>query len=300
MLARWDHPRGCGEKSSAAAVRASKTGSSPRVRGEGDTGWSTWGGNGIIPAGAGRSCLVSLVAGLRWDHPRGCGEKTDCRLLQDGTRGSSPRVRGEASVAFTKDVLDRIIPAGAGRSLQNGSSSRPPGDHPRGCGEKCVQDTGATAEKGSSPRVRGEDLDGLLGHVDVGIIPAGAGRSRSSRAKATPSRDHPRGCGEKGCQAADCDQAGGSSPRVRGEGEVWRIVGRLRGIIPAGAGRRRGSPRARRPQGDHPRGCGEKLFEVEEVLNRPGSSPRVRGEVQPFSRAIFSRRIIPAGAGRRV
>ena len=53
-----DHPRGCGEKDSAAALCLARRGSSPRVRGKGCLGRARFCGRGIIPAGAGKRCRV--------------------------------------------------------------------------------------------------------------------------------------------------------------------------------------------------------------------------------------------------
>ena len=51
--------------------------------------------------------------------------------------------------------------------------------------------------------------------------------------------DHPRGCGEKSIFMFVVLSVRGSSPRVRGEGGVFRPDADELGIIPAGAGRRR-------------------------------------------------------------
>ena len=51
----------------------------------------------------------------------------------------------------------------------------------------------------------------------------------------------------------------GSSPRVRGKGEVLGPREGPEGIIPAGAGKRTLKKTSKRKCGDHPRGCGEKL-----------------------------------------
>ena len=52
------------------------------------------------------------------------------------------------------------------------------GDHPRGCGEKGGGLLGLHACEGSSPRVRGEAVAKRSSSGMMGIIPAGAGRSR--------------------------------------------------------------------------------------------------------------------------
>ena len=68
-------------------------------------------------------------------------------------------------------------------------------------------------------------------------------------------------------------------------------------IIPADAGSTRNVPRRSLWYKDHPRGCGEHLF-----LNKPssllsGSSPRMRGALDPQYLTIATARIIPADAG---
>ena len=70
------------------------------------------------------------------------------------------------------------------------------------------------------------------------------------------------------------------------------------GIIPAGAGKRKSYYRRRRINGDHPRGCGEKVAARGRGRARPGSSPRVRGKAQKKRAFAVSERIIPAGAGK--
>ena len=50
-------------------------GSSPRVRGEAKALLANVLDEGIIPAGAGRSQFPRGWRRIRWDHPRGCGEK---------------------------------------------------------------------------------------------------------------------------------------------------------------------------------------------------------------------------------
>ena len=98
--------------------------------------------------------------------------------------------------------------------------------------------------------------------VDLdGIIPAGAGRSKKATSSPSSARDHPRGCGEKVSLAVRVLDPQGSSPRVRGEDADVAVGLDDLGIIPAGAGRRRGAVLWGGISGDHPRGCGEKLME---------------------------------------
>ena len=90
-----------------------------------------------------------------------------------------------------------IIPAGAGKSPLGHTRDSPRRDHPRGCGEKKEREEAARRVRGSSPRVRGK-VQGIASATrQVGIIPAGAGKSAQSNCRRRRRRDHPRGCGEK-------------------------------------------------------------------------------------------------------
>ena len=71
----WDHPRVCGEKKSAHAVRFHSVGSPPRVRGKAVIMGNLVQGKGITPACAGKSKCSSPDCSRSKDHPRVCGEK---------------------------------------------------------------------------------------------------------------------------------------------------------------------------------------------------------------------------------
>ena len=293
-----DHPRGCGEKSESLPCLLRRRGSSPRVRGEVSETSARSSSPGIIPAGAGRREGVGGLACLFGDHPRGCGEKYPASTSSCPRRGSSPRVRGEGGLPPAAAHERGIIPAGAGRSVIIVRRALIARDHPRGCGEKPDGVTHLDSSLGSSPRVRGEVSFGFLLFALSGIIPAGAGRSAPGSSPPFVPRDHPRGCGEKVCEADGVEHQLGSSPRVRGEGTVLLKVALGRGIIPAGAGRRWSGAKGRGRDGDHPRGCGEKVSIPLDVLMLWGSSPRVRGEDDGGGDEGGVKGIIPAGAGR--
>ena len=151
-----DHPRGCGEKGVEHPSDGVSEGSSPRVRGEEHAPHFSGAKVGIIPAGAGRRNAVFFRNFRHGDHPRGCGEKANAPPRPVGGRGSSPRVRGEDPAHRQPHHAVGIIPAGAGRRRQRLYRGAPPGDHPRGCGEKSGPDRKGESGVGSSPRVRGE------------------------------------------------------------------------------------------------------------------------------------------------
>ena len=151
-----DHPRVCGEKVFLRLLRCGLAGSSPRVRGEVLGFFFGPVGLRIIPACAGRSWSARPSRRPRWDHPRVCGEKMSGASATWMLSGSSPRVRGEVGLGSRAEVLDRIIPACAGRSSRRDPASVRHWDHPRVCGEKVPTGPRPTFWVGSSPRVRGE------------------------------------------------------------------------------------------------------------------------------------------------
>ena len=88
--------RECGEKYNYELRTNGPLGSSPRVRGKVAISMSEIRTLRIIPAGAGRRIDLEAAERKCWDHPRGCGEKRGGRHRARTSRGSSPRVRGEA------------------------------------------------------------------------------------------------------------------------------------------------------------------------------------------------------------
>ena len=235
---RKDHPRGCGEKFASLSGFLQIGGSSPRVRGKAASDFVGKTPAGIIPAGAGKR------AAERRPPPEG--------------PGSSPRVRGKAYHFGTCYYMGGIIPAGAGKRACGAVPRLPRRDHPRGCGEKGSVGGPWRRALGSSPRVRGKVKMAAVALCVLGIIPAGAGKSRGPHAPSRGGQDHPRGCGEKLHFGGGCKHFLGSSPRVRGKVTVWGRGVALGGIIPAGAGKRRALSPLSAGHGDHPRGCGEK------------------------------------------
>ena len=65
-----------------------------------------------------------------------CGEKGFQLVCRRVRLGSPPRVRGKVDDPETGDLIHRITPACAGKSLKQIYKIRHNGDHPRVCGEK--------------------------------------------------------------------------------------------------------------------------------------------------------------------
>ena len=150
-----DHPRACGEKTTAQIEDIAAEGSPPRVRGkeEDDPMSETY--TGITPARAGKSFSVLCFSLLFWDHPRACGEKKQVEYSFLHLQGSPPRVRGKAFVSEHPLISTGITPARAGKSRAYPIFCSPVRDHPRACGEKSALTVLPAAGRGSPPRVRG-------------------------------------------------------------------------------------------------------------------------------------------------
>ena len=133
----------------------------------------------------------------------------------------------------------------------------------------------------------------------MGITPALAGKSESSRATTMICRDHPRVGGEKRLQCCKIDVRLGSPPRWRGK--AWTNVedGMPTGITPALAGKSRTEDLGDRVRRDHPRVGGEKCAAVVLSVDRRGSPPRWRGKAIRLHCGAFRAGITPALAGKR-
>ena len=106
----------CGEKSIGTKAKNVLQGSPPHVRGKGSREDILGFADGITPACAGKSSLISVLAPMIWDHPRMCGEKSGIIERSHAKAGSPPHVRGKVSSRRNKLKGARITPACAGKS----------------------------------------------------------------------------------------------------------------------------------------------------------------------------------------
>ena len=150
-------------------------GSSPRVRGTARIILRYGIGYRFIPACAGNSRPQWTETDRFAVHPRVCGEQNTWRARVWRSAGSSPRVRGTATLAHLPRELRRFIPACAGNraSCRSAVSRRPV--HPRVCGEQDPQPVRGPPYFGSSPRVRGTVKHVGALQEDRRFIPACAG-----------------------------------------------------------------------------------------------------------------------------
>ena len=131
------------------------------------------------------------------------------------------------------------------------------------------------------------------------FIPACAGNRGKHIAPGRLIPVHPRVCGEQRPRPPFSFQIAGSSPRVRGTVFETVTSASQNRFIPACAGNRLDSAARYRWLTVHPRVCGEQYRFGYCVRLFAGSSPRVRGTVQPVETEAATRRFIPACAGNR-
>ena len=149
-------------------------------------------------------------------------------------------MRGKLGGGEERRAWPRIIPAHAGQTRRLLRPCRRGSDHPRACGANQISVVIPFDVNGSSPRMRGKLLRGLLGFLSGRIIPAHAGQTAVHRPGPYSGSDHPRACG--------------ANDRVS---PTMNVATR---IIPAHAGQ---TPRFRGNGtfgADHPRACGANVY----------------------------------------
>ena len=118
-VAKWDHPRACGEHGRVDIVHPHVAGSSPRMRGTPILLRLNSQRARIIPAHAGNTVVDFRCRLEPWDHPRACGEHTKGWTGTLVTWGSSPRMRGTRRSKCSVYRFEGIIPAHAGNTPCN-------------------------------------------------------------------------------------------------------------------------------------------------------------------------------------
>ena len=207
-------------------------------------------------------------------------------------------MRGKVVGEFIEFAFRRITPARAGKRQIAEALDIDERDHPRACGEKFVHRATRKRLGGSPPRVRGK-VRGLQCFAGIPrITPARAGKSPAASSPRSPTRDHPRACGEKGDSVGAVAHDIGSPPRVRGKAADRQTVSVRPRITPARAGKRPATTSTRKCTWDHPRACGEKYLAFAMNMLMVGSPPRVRGKATQERCGRAARGITPARAGK--
>ena len=132
-----------------------------------------------------------------------------------------------------------------------------------------------------------------------GITPAYAGKSTTALQKRFIQKDHPRLCGEKNLGELIFVRLVGSPPPMRGKETIKRNTSTVTRITPAYAGKRKSFSSIFKCSRDHPRLCGEKIFQDSGLIVLRGSPPPMRGKVLLKVRLNEMDGITPAYAGKR-
>ena len=172
-----DHPHACGDKSIDTPATFVVRGSSPRVWGQASHGAWRSRSSLIIPTRMGTSCPCVRAGCARRDHPHAYGDKHAEVNQKFGSKGSSPRVWGQAVRQAQSCHMNRIIPTRMGTRHQWQYERR--------------------NKAGSSPRVWGQVLDKSKHRSLVRIIPTRMGTRLSERLRCEGFGDHPHAYGDK-------------------------------------------------------------------------------------------------------
>ena len=274
------------------------TGSSPLTRGKRRRPGQVRRPGGLIPAHAGKTEAAPTWSCSARAHPRSRGEnstRTATRLLLSG---SSPLTRGKRTRPAAAHTRTGLIPAHAGKTLEQFVGHFAHEAHPRSRGENVRPKPASAYLVGSSPLTRGKRVTGCNKLVTRGLIPAHAGKTAGPTKPPKTASAHPRSRGENRPWTARWARSWGSSPLTRGKQACNKSCNKTRGLIPAHAGKttRTGEPVPSTTA--HPRSRGENSRHVHVVAPLKGSSPLTRGKL-PSRRSIASQDgLIPAHAGK--
>ncbi len=169
--------------------------------------------------------------------------------------------------------------------------------YPRPCGETehTVRELGF--RKGLSPPMRGNHRIAVYGHVEIGSIPAHAGKPAAAAGRSSRSRVY-RPCGETICWRPLRSSRMGLSPPMRGNPRDDPHVADVVGSIPAHAGKPLPGGPAPRHRRVYPRPCGETSASMVPRSVTSGLSPPMRGNRACFRNSGQRMGSIPAHAGK--
>ena len=146
--------------------------------------------------------------------------------------------------------------------------------------------------------MRGKRMRFIPSSLSLRIIPAHAGQTRLGVMSVGDGTDHPRACGANLLLRISFTPTFGSSPRMRGKPLGSGQRSQRRRIIPAHAGQTYVTSDGNNNGPDHPRACGANSLPMTFIIDRNGSSPRMRGKLGHVHDRAGEARIIPAHAGQ--
>ncbi len=171
----------------------------------------------IIPTRVGTSIPSSFYFIGTRDHPHACGDKMSAFSSSQSSRGSSPRVWGQGTIACVRCHRTRIIPTRVGTRANVEYNFTSGEDHPHACGDKGIISLDRIFLSGSSPRVWGQAPLFSPPCNIFRIIPTRVGTSALCTSSCEDTKDHPHACGDKAIITRRRNVGVGSSPRVWGQ-----------------------------------------------------------------------------------
>ena len=211
------HPRSRGENAGGRRRARVDNGSSPLTRGKPvlhrrhGPEWR------LIPAHAGKTRRPRPLVGAGPAHPRSRGENPRVAARATVRSGSSPLTRGKLdAVPDAGDDL-RLIPAHAGKTIALDVGKGRRKAHPRSRGENFDTSCAPYSETGSSPLTRGKPRKDRTAQINLGLIPAHAGKTSGPRRILAARSAHPRSRGENDTLDLSLLLVPGSSPLTRGK-----------------------------------------------------------------------------------
>ena len=232
---------------------------------------------GSIPAWAGKPPRWRAVAASSAVYPRVGGETRDCTGRRSLPAGLSPRGRGNQLSSWHRVATTGSIPAWAGKPAGIRRCRWHPGVYPRVGGETSLRQFGPRADRGLSPRGRGNRTRPIGCDDLYGSIPAWAGKPNEKSAISHVLGVYPRVGGETVVVTVLVAGFVGLSPRGRGNPGHHGQPGALAGSIPAWAGKPRQRTRSPARHWVYPRVGGETAFGTSKLYACTGLSPRGRG-----------------------
>ena len=234
------HPRAGGENWLAFCAAWSFSGSSPRGRGKHIEPFTRPACVRLIPARAGKTFAGFAGSPAISAHPRAGGENQVIRVVVT--------------------CCGRLIPARAGKTGMTWHPARKTRAHPRAGGENEGHEAMSPVAPGSSPRGRGKRRARRPQRAVPRLIPARAGKTRTTICQMASGAAHPRAGGENVALLSQQKPMRGSSPRGRGKRVSPKLIRLVARLIPARAGKTATRPRPRSSRTAHPRAGGENTY----------------------------------------
>ncbi len=232
----WAYPRARGATPVRFISVASRSGLSPRTRGNHPRRTDAWPRSGPIPAHAGQPGWAGKAIPPFRAYPRARGATIFTPILASTSEGLSPRTRGNPLGRAALPDRDGPIPAHAGQPTLHDPITYTFTAYPRARGATYEDACNLAPSLGLSPRTRGNLVLPCFTRCSAGPIPAHAGQPAARPSIPNAEGAYPRARGATGLEPISAVTPVGLSPRTRGnQGETY-FLNNPDGPIPAHAG----------------------------------------------------------------